>query len=349
MTSARTAVPGRRIGVDLARTAALALMVIAHVAPGDGPARILLVSEFLTAPLFALLVGAGAQLGEDGARRHRAVRSLVRALCLVVLGAALAQSSAQVVIVLGHLGVLTALCIPLVRCRTRTLALLLPAVLAAAWLLPPLHRAALAEAAAGSPLGSLLVRVLALAGGEGPYRLAAMAACALAGILLIRHLTSRQPGAGHVLLAGGGALGVFAALVIAPNVLGILEVHAYDGTPAEITGDLAGAAGVLLLCWGAADLAPRALGVLAVPGTMSLTLYTAQVLVLHLFSVLSDGRRDDSWPMLLGLLLAGALLAALWRRSGPRATAARGPLEGLVGLAEGAAIRLLSRGAASAR
>ncbi|CAM4123694.1 hypothetical protein [Helcobacillus massiliensis] len=34
-------------------------MVIAHTAPSDGPARILITSEFLTAPLFALLVGAG--------------------------------------------------------------------------------------------------------------------------------------------------------------------------------------------------------------------------------------------------------------------------------------------------
>ncbi|WP_156954004.1 hypothetical protein [Brachybacterium phenoliresistens] len=349
MSSARAAAPARRIGVDLARTAALVLMVIAHVAPGDGPGRILLVSEFLTAPLFALLVGAGAQLGEDGARPHRALRSLVRALCLIVVGAVLARSSAQVVIVLVHLGVLTALCIPLVRGRTRTLAGLLPLVLAAACLLPMLHRAALAGAGADTPIGALPVRALALAGGEGPYRLAAMAACALTGILLIRLLTSRPRGAGPVLLAGAGALGAFAALVIAPNLLGIFAVHAYGGTPAEITGDLAGAAGVLLLCWGAADLAPRALGLLALPGTMSLSLYTGQVVVLHAYSVLADGRRDDSWPMLLGLLLAGALLVALWRRFAARATTARGPLEGLVGLAESAALRLRSREGASAR
>lgn len=41
---------GRIIGVDLARCLALIAMYVAHVAPSAGPAGILNLSEFVTAP-----------------------------------------------------------------------------------------------------------------------------------------------------------------------------------------------------------------------------------------------------------------------------------------------------------
>ncbi|MCS6710799.1 hypothetical protein JSY14_01715 [Brachybacterium sp. EF45031] len=66
MTS-RSTDTARLVSIDLARTLAIAMMFTAHVAPSDGPARILLATEFLTAPLFALLVGAAAQLAHDRA------------------------------------------------------------------------------------------------------------------------------------------------------------------------------------------------------------------------------------------------------------------------------------------
>ncbi|MFC0673890.1 hypothetical protein [Brachybacterium hainanense] len=310
-------------GIDLARCAALVLMVIAHVAPSDGPARILLVSEFLTAPLFALLIGVGAQLGEEAGGPHRARRTLVRAACILLLGLLLEQSRAQVIIVLSHLAVLTAVCIPLARLRSRALAIVLPVVWLSAIALPILART----------WPSQLVQ---LAGGSGPYRFAAMTAYALAGILLMRLLRRWEPGPGAALLSGAGALGLFAALVIAPNLLGLFPVHAYDGSAAETTGDLVGSCGVLLLCWGAAQLLSRTAGtrrvlaLLAAPGAMSLTLYSGQILLLHLAAVASGDARDDSWAMLGLLLAAGGVVAALWRALAPRTVRERGPLEAVV-------------------
>ena len=53
----------RRADVDVVRAVVLVSMYVAHVAPSSGPGRVLELSEYLTMPLFALLVGVGAQLG----------------------------------------------------------------------------------------------------------------------------------------------------------------------------------------------------------------------------------------------------------------------------------------------
>ena len=96
----------RRTDVDVVRFLALVAMYVAHVAPVPGPAHVLELSEYLTMPLFALLVGVGAQLGSRRPGPATGRPRLVRALALVVLGLALELAEAQVVIVLVHLGVL---------------------------------------------------------------------------------------------------------------------------------------------------------------------------------------------------------------------------------------------------
>lgn len=331
----------RLLGVDIARTAAITLMVIAHVAPSDGPARILLLSEFLTAPMFALLIGVGAQLGERDARR-----TLIRASLVAVLGLLLQFSQAQVVIVLVHLAVVMVACIPLVGRRTRTLVPIGMGILVAAVLLPAGYRLLLVS---GSSPDELVVRALGVIGGAGPYRPAAMIAAAVTGMLLVRAV--RRMGLDRsmgIIGAGVLLLGLFGTLVIVPNLLGLREVHAYDGTPLEITGVIAGAAGLFLVCWGGANvllrggdtgLIPGILAQLAAPGAMSLSLYAAQVLVLHLFVVLHPGQRDDSWALLCAMIIAGAAFAMAWKaawsaarrrtQSAPSAID-RGPLEGLI-------------------
>lgn len=236
------------------------MMFTAHVAPSDGPARILLTTEFLTAPLFALLVGSGAQLA--GHRHPRggigpvvAARQVVRVLALIALGLLLMLSSAQVVIVLAHLGVLALLCIPLARCRTAVLAgWALLAGLAA--LVLPMIMAIYGRGIRGPGVdgGDLLLRGITALGGAGPYRLSAFVLYAAFGMLLMRALAGRRradSGRGHlgIWLAGAGALALISALLISPNLLGLFGVHAYDGTPAETLGNLAGATGIVLLCW----------------------------------------------------------------------------------------------------
>ena len=108
----------RRTDVDLVRFLALASMYVAHVAPVPGPAHVLELSEYLTMPLFALLVGVGAQLGvwaAGPATRRWWWSMAVRATVLVGLGLVLDLAGAQVVIVLVHLGVLVLVAGPLAR------------------------------------------------------------------------------------------------------------------------------------------------------------------------------------------------------------------------------------------
>ncbi|WP_058235008.1 DUF418 domain-containing protein [Devriesea agamarum] len=136
--------PHRLVAVDLARTLALIFMFVAHTAPNDGPGRILMLSEFLTAPLFAFLVGVSLMLSAAQAQscnthaRTWALGQMVRASILVVSGIILALATPSVVIILIHLGVLIVVCLPLVALRTRTVAMVgvlcgLAGVLITAW------------------------------------------------------------------------------------------------------------------------------------------------------------------------------------------------------------------------
>ena len=52
----------RLVWVDVARGLALVSMFLAHAAPSGGPGGALHLTEFLTAALFAALVGVGAAL-----------------------------------------------------------------------------------------------------------------------------------------------------------------------------------------------------------------------------------------------------------------------------------------------
>ncbi len=97
------------------RFLALVSMYVAHVAPVPGPAHVLELSEYLTMPLFALLVGVGRPAGCAPAGPGHWAATLGRALALVGLGLALERAEAQVVIVLAHLGVLVLVAAVLAR------------------------------------------------------------------------------------------------------------------------------------------------------------------------------------------------------------------------------------------
>ncbi|MGP5415099.1 hypothetical protein [Brachybacterium paraconglomeratum] len=335
--------------MDWARGAAYVLMVIAHVAPGDGPARILLVSEFLTAPLFALLIGVGAQLGWSTSGEHGwryVLREAVRAALVIALGLLLMQSAASVLIVLVHLGVLMLLCLPLVRLRTTPLAVVAVLALVLALAVPGLYRSLTGghAVAPSAPESDAFLTVLGLIGGTGGYRMTGLLLCAVLGMLAIRALQSAKAAWWRGALASAGAFAVMLALLVAPNLLGLYEVHAYDGTPSEQIGVASGALGVLLTMW-AAQASPlgralpsRVAQLLAAPGQAALTLYALQILVLHIYQVNNPLVRDDHWWMLAILVVLGVGFAMVWQevltplaRRVPSARRwARGPLEGLI-------------------
>ncbi|MCZ4325375.1 hypothetical protein [Brachybacterium paraconglomeratum] len=339
----------RLLFVDWARSAAYVLMVIAHVAPGDGPDRILLVSEFLTAPLFALLVGVGAQLSWSASGQHGwryVLREVIRAALVIVLGLLLAQSAASVLIVLVHLGVLMLLCLPLVRLRMTALAAFAALALLLAVGVPGLYRGLTGGHGVTTVATEAeeFVTALGLIGGIGGYRMTGLLLCAVLGMLAIRALQSAKAAWWRGALVSAGAFAVMLALLVAPNLLGLYEVHAYDGTPSEQIGVASGALGVLLAMW-ALERSPlgRALPssvaqLLAAPGQAALTLYALQILVLHVYQVNNPLVRDDHWWMLALLIALGvgfammwqAVLAPLARRIPSARPWVRGPLEGLI-------------------
>ena len=107
--SAEPPVFPRTAAVDIARGFALVSMVVAHTAPTGGPLDLLNLSEFLTAPLFAVLVGVGVGMSASRARSYAGVvaRATVRGAGLLLVAWALMPLDAQVVDVLRYLGLLT--------------------------------------------------------------------------------------------------------------------------------------------------------------------------------------------------------------------------------------------------
>lgn len=325
----------RERGVDLARGLAVVSMFVAHTAPSAGPGGLLNLSELLTFPLFALLVGAGSELA---ARRlavlpHGAA-SLVRAAALLLLGWSLAQAGAHIVIVLAPLGVLTLLCWGVSRLPTTAVA----AVGAAAGLLAPwtieASRARWAEVAVAGETGALWWLDLLV---STSYPQAVLLLCGCVGIVLTRFLLPRSGGPAPVERpAAVLALALLVAgALAAARVAGVLELHAYETTwPEElfVTALATTAyAGCLLV---ARARAARLLAPLAWVGAMTLTLYALQIGWLAWWARgLLPGTSDDAWVNVVGMTVASLVLASLWRLAGLARPWNRGPVEGVVATA----------------
>ena len=313
----------RRTDVDVVRFLALVSMYVAHVAPVPGPAHVLELSEYLTMPLFALLVGVGAQLGvrsaAAGTRGRRWWWSMVvRAAVLVALGLALDRAGAQVVIVLVHLGVLLVVAGPLAR----------------------LPLAVVVAVAVAALVAGQTTEMARFVWADGPYRLLPMVLYAAVGVLLSRWWLCGARARSVVLpLAFGCGLLVLAAAMLAAEQLGRLDLVPYSGTAQETVLDTLLAAGVLGVGLAAARLLSRIaagrrlVSVLAAAGAMTLTLYALQILWLaYDVRVLPPGQPDDSWVNLAVLLGGSLVLAVLWPAVVRPAPWRTGPLEGPVGV-----------------
>jgi uncharacterized membrane protein len=355
----------RDLSVDVARGLALISMFVAHTAPSDGPGNLLYLSEFLTAPLFATLIGMGLSLGWrrlDGRTAGVYGRFLagvaVRSVALIGTGLLLERLSTEVLIVLVHLGVLMMLAALLVRLPSSVVAALGISFAVLGSVLSSQHAPFYTGLTTEGHLSP--ARVLDIAA-FGPYRVTHLLAWACLGIVLARRSqltdgflgsrlwdgeedrTTWQLVRGDTLVTAG-ALFLAAAMVVARSA-GHITMVAYQRDVPEVVFDA-------LLCTVAicgsavlVRLLPRPVfRPVAVAGAMTLTLYVAQVLVLAAFTARHPVTwSDDSWPMLIGLVIGSLAFAVLWRAVVRAGVFARGPLEGVVGLGVRAVQKPLAR------
>ena len=311
----------------------VASMYVAHCAPSVGPGHVLLLAQYATYPLFALLVGLGAALGAKSARRSWWVGPLVRGAVLIAMAEVLERQHSQIYIVLGFLGVLTWLAAPLARARPTVVACV---GLAALLVSPTLS----ARAGTWSPDdfgGDLTILHLAdflVAGGPalgGPYQIASMVFFASVGILLTHLLfpaTGVQDGRR---LAIGAACGAACVAWLGLEAIAPFEMHAYEISYTVLTFDALLIVAITLVVAGLAGLLPRLAIPLAAMGSMSLTLYSLQVgWLAYDVRVLHLGSLDNSWANVVVLVVGSLVFALAWRAVVRVEPWRRGPIEGPV-------------------
>ncbi|WP_281711394.1 hypothetical protein [Dermacoccus nishinomiyaensis] len=322
---ARRGVHRRDARVDMLRGLALVSMFVAHCAPDDGPFRLAALTEFATAPLFALLIGISAMLADRGNAGLTVafVRAGVRAAVLVALGLWIEPWGAQVDVVLVYLALPTLLAPLLARLPDTVLLGIATMSWAAAPALLSWGRTRSTEAlVAGDDVGHRLWDVVV----AGPhYRLTTLLVFTCLGIVLWRW-TRAVPAwsaglAGLVALAG-------AALLMAAKTSGRLAFEPYDGSHLEIVLE-ALLVGGFALAWFAVVPERFCLPALAAAGSMTLSVYVLQIAYLAWYvRELHPGERDDAWGN-VGVLCVGALVLPMaWRSLVSREPWSRGPLEG---------------------
>lgn len=314
----------RELGVDVARGVAVVSMFVAHFAPVAGPGEVLNLSEYLTAPLFALLIGWGAQLGRG--REREAWSVVVRATVLVVVGLLLERAGAQIVVVLVWLGLLTLLAGVLVRLHTVLVAAVGVAVFVAApRVLEQAREWVLERLMAGQPTDGLLGETLELTVAGPYYRLSGLLPLACLGILLARH-SGRIVTTVTLLAAAVGAVALAGA-----QAADEVQMAPYTGTQLVMVFEVCLVVAVVQGCRTVAPLLGGFGRLTATVGAMTLSLYVAQVLLAAWY--VADRPlefRDDSWWVLGGMVVGSYALAAAWPRVVRRAPWSRGPLEGPV-------------------
>lgn len=317
----------------MARGVAVVGMFVAHTAPSAGPGGVLMVSEYFPFPLFALLMGAGAELvARRMAVRRHLVESLVRGVALVLLGWALTQAGAQVLVVLGPLGVFAALAWLVARLPTWLLSLI---VLGGIGLTPwtmETTRPVWSQAYWGtSDTPAALVDVLA----NPYYPLPLIFAAAALGVVFLRFAlpeSGERPARSLRTAFGVTCLAVSAAILVAGRA-GLVTVGANESSWLVTGTSLLMALGVAMLCMVLAEVLPGLVAPLAQVGAMAFTLYSLHILWLAFWvRVLRPGERDDTWINVVGMTVASLVLAVLWHALKVPGRWWRGPLEGAVGV-----------------
>lgn len=328
---------GRIIGVDLARCLALIAMYVAHVAPSAGPAGVLNLSEFVAAPLFALLIGVSAYLSTERMSFPALfASSVVRGIVLIAIGLYINTWDAQVDIVLPYLGVLSVLIAPLVFLP----AWLLGGISLVSWWFAATALTHFTPAYNEHILsGSYLQYAYQWAFTGTHYQAFTLLAYACVGGILARALGEWG--------AAGDAVTAVAATGVAGAIYWYATTELYEFLPytasrLEITFALflsIAALGWSCLLARMFSARSRVLDPLVATGRMTLSLYVLQIGVLALYAryapVYGLPYSDDSWWMLALLIFVSVLFAWGWDRLLGRTIARRGPLESLLALVTG--------------
>lgn len=337
----------RLVGVDVARGLALLGMMSVHIAdrldPDGTTSTAYLVASGRASALFAVLAGVGLALARAGAPAV-----LARAAVVAAVGLTLGLVPSPAAVILVHYGLLFVCAAPFLRLRAHTLA-----AVGGVWLVvSPFVAHALRQQAppgpgAASPSwlsfadpGQLVLELTLI----GYYPVLQWTGYVLVGLAVgaaLRDGSGRRIELALTLVAAGAALAggakVVSAVLLGPlggatridtstwfygttptDTWWWLAVSSpHSGTPFDLLHTTGTSLAVIGLCLLAAALPWRAVGValtpLAAAGSMTLTLYSAHVVLLGL-----------GLDVLVVHWVLALTAATLWRSTGRR-----GPLEGL--------------------
>ncbi|MFF5990676.1 MULTISPECIES: heparan-alpha-glucosaminide N-acetyltransferase domain-containing protein [Prauserella] len=332
----------RLVGVDVARGVAVIGMLVAHLGADktdttSASARWMWIFDGRSAVLFAVLAGVGLGLltgnAPDHTRGTLRVQIALRAVLVCALGLVLMTAGSPVAVILPTYGMLFVLALPLLWSRTRTLWVGTAAALLFGTLVVASLRQVLTSQT-GPTIDTYLVGELV----TGYYPAVAYCGYLLAGLALSRLPLPRRDVQAGLVFAGCGmaalAYGSGAALASSagadtrlwPGVLLAIRPHATS--PFAMGGALGVAVAILGLClllarwhWGLITSYP-----LAAAGTMPLTAYSGQIVVIALLGPDSVQSPTSNWP--LAALSTGTIaVSMMWHRR-----LGRGPLERLVNI-----------------
>ncbi len=357
---APSATPAARVdGVDAARGLALIGMFIAHVSPVVASAEVTSLIELADERprlLFALTAGMGLGFltgairpiteGRGELRRQIAIRAVI----LIILGLVIAiWLRPLVLIILDVYGVAFLLLLPLLflpRGVTLGIGIVLLAVAPAFAELA--SRTEFITQMQESSLGLVADWFV-----SGAYPVFVWVAVMLIGLALVRYdLNSPRVVAVAALIGAYAAAALLpvAALMPGGNAAPPVDALGADAPVSAVTTEAVrlsieavGNVGVgvvivaamLLLLHFAVPAVRRVAGLLLSPitamGSMPLSVYTLHLIVLSMSKRVEDRVvTDDSWELLIGLIVGSMLFAWLWRRY-----IGRGPLEQLLRWASG--------------
>lgn len=348
VAAARGRMPRRIDGVDAARGLALIGMFIAHVAPtveALTAAELLAIADDRPRLLFALTAGIGLGFMSGGMRpisegRGALRRQIaVRAVILIALGMLIwATLDPLVFIILDVYGVAFLVMLPLLFISRRVM---LGAGIALLAVSPALASIG-AHSEFVNEVRQTSLKFLADWAVGGAYPVIVWVSVMLIGLALARYDLTSARVISVTALAGTAAASVFlpiSRMLPAPEILAEMAWSVPLRASLETIGNVGVGvlvvAAMLTLTALARPAVRRVAGTLLSPitamGSMPLSIYTIHLVVIGLAKHVEDGVvTDDSWPLLIGLIVGSMLFAWLWRRY-----LGRGPLERLLRWASG--------------